>query len=84
MNDIAKWSAIPCENISTSVFLGDENLNNTRVKRLADLMPFDYISCLDSLLGHSTEEFQALQLIIFAMFGAVEFNHLPHVSWSSF
>ena len=30
------------------------------------------MSCLHSLLGYSTEEFQALQLIVLAAFGAVD------------
>ena len=35
-------------------------------------LPLDFfVSCLDSLLGYSTGEFQALQLIVLAMFGAV-------------
>ena len=38
-----------------------------------NLLPSDsFMSCLDSLLGYSTEEFQVLQLIVFAVFGAVE------------
>ena len=31
-----------------------------------------FVSCLHSLLGYSTGEFQALQLIVFAAFGAVD------------
>ena len=31
-----------------------------------------FISCLDSLLGYSTGEFQALQLITLVAFGAVD------------
>ena len=30
------------------------------------------MSCLDYLLGYSTGEFQALQLIVLVMFGAVD------------
>ena len=33
LKDIAKFSTIPCENISPSVFFGDEILNNTYVSR---------------------------------------------------
>ena len=33
LKDFAKCSTIPCENISPSVLLGDENLNNTYVSR---------------------------------------------------
>ena len=36
------------------------------------------MSWLDSLLGHSTAEFQALQLIVLAVFGAVD---LQLASW---
>ena len=31
-----------------------------------------FMSCLHSLLGHSTGEFQALQPIVLAVFGAVD------------
>ena len=31
-----------------------------------------FMSCLHSLLGYSTGEFQALQLIVLAAFGAVD------------
>ena len=31
-----------------------------------------FMSCLHSLLGYSTGEFQALQLIVLAVFGAVD------------
>ena len=38
-----------------------------------NMFPLDsFMSCLHSLLGYSTGEFQALQLIVFAAFGAVE------------
>ena len=38
-----------------------------------ELFPLDsFMSCLHSLLGYSTGEFQALQLIVFAAFGAVD------------
>ena len=30
------------------------------------------MSCLDSLIGYSTGEFQALQLIVLVVFGAVD------------
>ena len=37
------------------------------------IVPSDpFMSCLDSLLGCSTGEFQALQLIVLAVFGAVD------------
>ena len=37
------------------------------------MLPLDSLmSCLDSLLGHSTREFQALQLIVLTVFGAVD------------
>ena len=38
-----------------------------------NMLPLDsFMSCLHSLLGYSTREFQALQLIVLAVFGAVE------------
>ena len=38
-----------------------------------NMFPLDsFMSCLHSLLGYSTGEFQALQLIVFAAFGAVD------------
>ena len=38
-----------------------------------NMFPLDsFKSCLHSLLGYSTGEFQALQLIVFAVFGAVD------------
>ena len=38
-----------------------------------NMFPLDsFMSCLHSLLGYSTGEFQALQLIVRAAFGAVE------------
>ena len=38
----------------------------------SDMIHFDsFMSCLHSLLGYSTGEFQALQLIVLAAFGAV-------------
>ena len=38
-----------------------------------NILPLDsFMSCLDSLLGYSTGEFQALQLFVLAMFGAVD------------
>ena len=37
------------------------------------MFPLDsFMSCLHSLLGYSTGEFQALQLIVIAAFGAVD------------
>ena len=37
-----------------------------------NMLPLDsFMSCLHSLLGYSTGEFQALQLIVLAAFGAV-------------
>ena len=37
------------------------------------MIPLDsFMSCLHSLLGYSTGEFQALQLIVLAAFGAVD------------
>ena len=30
------------------------------------------LSCLDSLLEYSTEAFQALQVVVFAVFGAMD------------
>ena len=33
-----------------------------------------FMSWLDSLLGYSSEEFQALQLIVFVVFGAVDIS----------
>ena len=42
-----------------------------------------FMSCLNSLLGYSTREFQALQL--FSLGCLVSgINHLPPVSWSTF
>ena len=41
------------------------------------------MSCLHYLLGYSTGEFQALQLIVFAGFGAVDLP-LDPVCWSTF
>ena len=38
-----------------------------------DMFPWDSLmSCLHSLLGYSTGEFQALQLIVLTAFGAVD------------
>ena len=38
-----------------------------------NMLPSDsFMSCLHSLLGYSTVEFQALQLIVLAAFGAVD------------
>ena len=38
-----------------------------------NMLPLDsFMSCLHSLLGYSIGEFQALQLIVFAAFGAVD------------
>ena len=38
-----------------------------------NMFPLDSVmSCLHSLLGYSTGEFQALQLIVLAAFGAVD------------
>ena len=38
-----------------------------------NMFPLDsFMSCLHSLLGYSTGEFQALQLIVHAAFGAVD------------
>ena len=38
-----------------------------------NMLPLDsFMSCLHSLLGYSTGEFQALQLIVLAVFGAVD------------
>ena len=38
-----------------------------------NMLPLDsFISCLHSQLGYSTGEFQALQLIVLAAFGAVD------------
>ena len=38
-----------------------------------NMLPLDFfMSCLNSLLGNSTGEFQALQLIILAAYGAVD------------
>ena len=38
-----------------------------------NMFPLDsFMSCLHSLLGHSTGHFQALQLIVLAAFGAVD------------
>ena len=38
-----------------------------------DMLPLDsFMSCLHSLLGYSTGEFQALQLIVLVAFGAVD------------
>ena len=38
-----------------------------------NILPLDsFMSCLHSVLGYSTGEFQALQLIVFATFGAVD------------
>ena len=38
-----------------------------------NMLPLDsFMSCLHSLLGYSTWEFQALQLIVLAAFGAVD------------
>ena len=38
-----------------------------------NMFPLDsFISCLHSLLGYSTGEFQALQLIVLVAFGAVD------------
>ena len=46
------------------------------------MFPLDsFMSCLHSLLGYSTGEFQALQLIVHAAFGAVD---QPLVCWSTF
>ena len=42
-----------------------------------------FMSCLHSLLGYSTGEFQDLKLIVLAMFGAW-INHFPPVCWSTF
>ena len=41
--------------------------------KFISLFPLDSLmSCVHSLLGYSTGEFQALQLIVFAAFGAVD------------
>ena len=38
-----------------------------------NMFPLDsFMSCLHSLIGYSTGEFQALQLIVLAAFGAVD------------
>ena len=37
-----------------------------------NMLPVDFMSCLNSLLGYSTGEFQALQLIVLAAFGAMD------------
>ena len=38
-----------------------------------NMLPADsFMSCLDSLLGYFTGEFRALQLIVFAVFGAMD------------
>ena len=38
-----------------------------------NMLPSDsFLSCLDFLLGYSTGEFQALQLIVLSLFGAME------------
>ena len=38
-----------------------------------NMLPLDsFMSCLQSVLGYSTWEFQALQLIVLAAFGAVD------------
>ena len=38
-----------------------------------NMFPLDsFMSCLHSLLGYSTREFHALQLIVLAAFGAVD------------
>ena len=36
------------------------------------ITPYSFMSCLHSLLGYSTWEFQALKLIVLAAFGAVD------------
>ena len=36
-----------------------------------NMLPLDFMLCWHSLLGYSTGEFQALQLIVLAVFGAV-------------
>ena len=40
------------------------------------------MSCLDSLLGYSTGEFKASQLIVRCLVPWI--NHLPPVCWSTF
>ena len=40
--------------------------------RLNMLRSGSLMSCLDSLLGYSTGEFQAMQLIVLEVFGAVD------------
>ena len=43
-----------------------------------NMFPLDsFMSCLHSLLGYSTGEFQALQLIVLAAFGAVDLPRAP-------
>ena len=37
-----------------------------------NILPLDFMPCLYSLLGYSTGEFQALQLIVIAAFGSVD------------
>ena len=37
-----------------------------------NMLPSDFILCLHSILGYSTGEFQALQLIALAVFGDVD------------
>ena len=45
-----------------------------------NMFPLDsFMSCLYSLLGYSTGEFQALQLIVLAAFGAVDLLLVPYM-----
>ena len=49
-----------------------------------NMFPLDsFMSCLHSLIGYSTGEFQALQLIVLAAF-VPWINHLSPVCWSTF
>ena len=49
-----------------------------------DMFPLDsFMSCLHSLLGYSTGEFQTLQLIVLAAL-VPWINHMPPVCWPTF
>ena len=43
-----------------------------------------FMSHLATQLGYSAGEFQALQLIVLAAFGVVDYNHLLPACWSTF
>ena len=63
----------------------EPNSLNERLIRKSGTLIYDWfpldslMSCLHSLLGYSTGEFQALQLIVLAAFGAVDLPIAPYM-----